>query len=254
MLSRDGTCAFDSPEVACFLLGHAGVMSINLPQLLAGLLLLWFPRQWMRLGLAVRRRRRSGVPKRRDEEPWLRRDPSDQSLSLRREVRKLRNYFDLLRAAVGGVAIMGLGDIDPAIQVGEAGEPLSPWVLLALNVGILLVGLLIQTIRTERRHLTFFASVFFLAGLSITLCSPWGALFAFVLVWGLNPMVGSAVGFLTLYGVLQGVFGALFLGRHEILPVVAGVICWLPMLLSLMFRRPLVVFTRKSTHPVGGRT
>ena len=75
---------------------------------LFGLLLLWFPRQWMRMGATVgSRRRRSGSTSTATLQPWEQRDAGDPRISAKREFGKLRNYFDLLRAAAGGLAIVG---------------------------------------------------------------------------------------------------------------------------------------------------
>jgi len=46
-------------------------------------------------------------------------------------------------------------------------------------------------------------------------------------------------------------FGLFFLGLGNKLPIVALVYCLLPVLLSLLSRRPLVVLTRKGTHAHG---
>jgi len=224
-------------------------MTVDYPQLLLGLLLLWFPRQWMRLGRSVRRRRRTAAPTPRSVEPWLRREPGDPRIGFRAEFRKPRNYFDLLRGLVGGLAIMGSPHIASSITAEGAAAPLSPLALLAVNLGILYVGLLIQTIRFERHHLTFFAPVFFLAGLSLSLGSSWAALFAFILIWAVNPMLGSAMVFLIVYGVVLCVFGLLLTGLGNRLPVAALGLCWLPVLLSLLTRRPLVTFSRKPGQP-----
>lgn len=223
-------------------------MVVNLTFLLVGLALLWFPRQGMRLGAVVggRRRRRS----RWKEEPWNRSEPGDPRLSVRVEFTKVRNYFDLLRGVAGSLAIVGGYGIQPALAAAP-GNRLAALQVLGLKLAILLVGLLAQTVRLERRHLSFFAPVFYLAGISVSLCGHWAALFAFILVWSVNAMFANAQAFLSAYALLLLVFGLLFRGWGNRLPLAAFVLCFLPVLLSLLTRRRLGVFTRKSAHGPG---
>jgi hypothetical protein len=224
-------------------------MTVNLPLLLFGLLVLWFPRQWMRFGLRIGRRRKRSIA-RWPGEPWTQRESGDPKVGFR-EFGKVRNYFDLLRAAAGGLAIIGGLKIPASISTAGSLAPIPSWQLLAFKLGIIVFGLLIQTVRYERRHLAFYAPIFYLAGLSISLCSAWSALFAFVLVWAINPMMRDAHAFLFVYGVALAGFGLLFRDVRWMLPVAAFLLCFLPVLLSLLTRRPLVVFTRKATHAPG---
>jgi hypothetical protein len=216
-------------------------MTVHLPLLLLGIALLWFPRKWMRLGLIVgSRRQKSG----RNTEGWSKPEPGDPRLRVRAEFTKGRNYFDLLRGAVGSLALVGGPLVDGGLAAATPNLTEARQVL-AVQTAILFVGLLIQTIRIERRHLSFFAPIFFLAGISVTLCGPWGAFFAFALVWGVNPMFGGAQGFLGVYSLLLGGFGALLGHRGYALPIVAFGLAFAPVLLSLLTRRPLIVYTRK---------
>lgn len=223
-------------------------MTVDLPFLLVGLLLLWFPRQWMRYGAISRRRARRHA--RWKQEPWHRVEPGEPRLVVRAEFTKVRNYFDLLRGAAGSLAIVGGYGINAAIMA-EAGNRLVAWQVLGLKLGILLVALLIQTIRSENRHLSFFAPVFFLAGLSVILCGHWAALFAFVLIWSINAVFSNAQGFLSVYALLVGVFGLLFRGWNSRLPIAALILCFLPVLLSLLTRRRLGTFVRRGAHGHG---
>lgn len=219
-------------------------MIANVPLFVLGLLLLWFPRQWMRFGFVVGHHRRRS---RKTSEPWNQREPGDPRISFG-ELSKVRNHVDLLRAIVGGLTIVGGPFMDASLAVADAADRVAARQLLVLQVAILLIGLLIQTIRYERRHLTFYAPIFYIAGLSVCLCGPWGATFAFLLIWAVNPMFGSAQAFLTVYAVLLAVFGYLF-GTDSILLVMAAfLICFLPVLLSLLTRRPLVVLARRATN------
>jgi hypothetical protein len=227
-------------------------MKIELPLLLFGLLLLWFPRQWMRMGVSVGgRRRRSSSTSTATLQPSEQRDAGDPRISAKREFGKIRNYFDLLRAAAGGLAIMGGYGIESSLHAGGSGSAVDPLLITSLRYAILVVGLVIQFVRYERRHISFYAPIFYLAGLSVCLCPGWAALFAFVLVWGLNPMFNGPQAFLTLYAFAQFGLGFLFQRSDIELPIVAFVLSFLPVLVSLLAKRPLVIMTRKVTAASG---
>jgi hypothetical protein len=222
-------------------------MTIDVLLLALGLLLLWFPRAWMRMGATVwQRRSRRRSPDRPTENSL---DPT--LLSFGREFTKLRNYYDFLRAAVGGLAIVGGAGMRPGIGLSEGDHHVSPTILIGVQAVLLLLGVAIQTVRYERGRLSLSAPVFYLGGLSVCLCSPWGALFAFGLMWGLSPMVPNAQGFLSIYACILTAFGRFFLPATP-LYLVAGALCFLPVLLSLLVGRPLFVFSRRSVS--GGDT
>jgi hypothetical protein len=221
-------------------------MVIDWLYLVVGLVLLWFPRQWMRLGKAVLRRRRATA--RVADEPWAQREPGDPRLRFGREFSKARNYFDLLRAVAGTLAVVGWQEIPASILPAPGATSRMNWTVQGIQLGILLVGLLVQTLRTEHKRINFFAPVFFIAGLSVPLCSPWAAFFAFVLVWGANPMLQNPQAFLSLYSLLLIAFGMFFRGPREVEALAAGLMCFFPTLLSMLARRPLLVFSRKGFH------
>jgi hypothetical protein len=230
-------------------------MLVNLPFLLLALLLLWFPRQWMRLGLSVwKRRRHSGeVVVSREQDPWKTDEPGNRAVKFGAEFVKLRNYVDLLRATVGSVAVMGGFNIDASLDAAPRASPTVIGEVLALKLAILLVGVVVQTVRYERHRLLFFAPIFFLFGLSNGLCGLETAGFAFVLIWAVNPMLKNPQGFLSVYALLVGGFGFFFLETNYELSIATLVFCFLPVLLSLLAQRPLVLFTRKSTRAPGAR-
>jgi hypothetical protein len=228
-------------------------MVINVPVLLFALLLLWLPRQWMRLGFSLgsRRTKRSAPGGGRGQEPWKTREPGDVTVSIRDEFRKLRNYFDLLRGAAGSVAVMGGLDVDACLGVAANAPHTVELEVLVVKLLILLVGLLIQTLRFEKQRLVCFAPIFFLCGITIGLCGLKPALFAFALIWAVNPMVGGPQSFLFVYALLIFAFGRLFGELSSLLTVVAFIFCFLPVLVSLLSQRPLVLFTRKSVRAQG---
>ncbi len=222
-------------------------MTFHLPFLLLAIIVLWLPRQWLRLGSVFKRRRSSGSA-RAAQEPWNNREAGDPRLSLGTEFSKFRNYVDLIRAAGGSLALGGGLGMPASLGLAEGAPHSTGYVVLGLRSLILLVGLLIQTVRYEKNHLTFYPPIFYLAGLSVGLVDPWAALFAFALIWAFNAMFGNAQAFLTLYAILVVVFGHYFAGKGDLSALYAGILCFLPVLLSLMANRPLVVFSRKGTH------
>lgn len=219
-------------------------MVLNLPFLLLGIVLLWFPRRWMRFGVVLGRRKRRS---RRGDEPWIRREPGDPRVNFWREIHKPRNYFDFFRAAAGGLAIVGGDHISPRLPLSEGGGDFSTLLLLAAML-TLLVGILIQVYRNENGRMAFFAPIFYLAGLSVCLVGTWGAVFAFALIWAVNPVFGNPQAFLAVYGVVVAAFGLVLRDVPIERPITALSFFLLPVLLSLMTGRPLIVFSRKGFH------
>lgn len=214
-----------------------------------GLLLLWFPRVWLRRGPQVVKPGRASRQRRQQEEARAR-DIGDRSVRFKVEFTKLRNYVDFLRAAVGGLAIMGgamlLGDETslPSSILAAPDAPLATAnAVLWLRLSILLVGVIIHSLRFEGR-VTLFPPIFYLSGLVLGLCGLYAMLFAIVLIWTVNLALRSPMSFLSFYALLVGVFGCLFQGlRPE--PLFAMGLVFLPVLLSLLMRRPLVLFAKK---------
>jgi hypothetical protein len=220
---------------------------VRLSFLLLALALLWLPRQWLRHGAVLFRRRRR-VPAGRFVEPWRERESGDPRISFRSEFRKLRNYVDLLRGATGSLALFGGLGIPAAIMAEPDASRTVTYQVWGVRAGILLVGLLIQTIHVERQKLTFYPPIFYLAGLSVGLCEARGAAFAFALIWAINAGLPGAQSFLSIYALLLVVFGHLFAGRGDLNVITAGVLCFFPVLLSLLAKRPLLIPARKAAR------
>src|SRR5581483_3584348 len=125
-------------------------MIINLPFLLLGVVLLWFPRSWMRLGTVFLRRRRR-KPDTSTTEPWKARTPGDPRLSFSVEFSKLRNYVDLARGLAGGLVLMGGLGFVAGVQLAPDADRAISLRVMALRIGIMLVGVAIQMIRYEHR-------------------------------------------------------------------------------------------------------
>lgn len=225
-------------------------MRVDLPYLLFSLLLLWFPRQWMRLGKAFlnRQRTRSEGMTRREEEPWHNSEPGDPAVSFRTEFGKIRNYIDLLRGAAGSLAVLGGMGIESCITLPAEPTKLLKGEAYLLEIGILLIGLVLQTLRYERGRYLFFPPIFFVAGLTLGLCGDKAAGFAFVMIWAVNPMLKNPSVFLAVYALLVGLFGLLFNGTEQYHWLVALCLIFLPVLLSALAQRPLVMLARKTTR------
>jgi hypothetical protein len=81
----------------------------------------------------------------------------------------------------------------------------------------------------------------------VGLCGVKAAAFAFVLIWAVNPILKNPSVFLSVYAVLAALFGLLFSGFERFHWLVALCLIFLPVLLSALAQRPLVMLTRKST-------
>jgi hypothetical protein len=223
-------------------------MILDPVMLAVGIALLWFPRQWMRRGLALLRRRRRSSGSERIVNPWKDREPGDPQVQFWVEFRKFRNYIDLLRGAAGSLAIWGGMGIVPGIALEvDAARGVSHQVL-GLRCAIFLIGLLIQATRFEKDRLSFYPPIFFLAGLSVGACGYRAAAFAFVMIWAVNPGLSNAGAFLSVYAALLVAFGGLFTSFTSIPVMLMGLLAFLPVVLSLMVKRPLMIFTRKGSR------
>ena len=107
-------------------------MSINFPLLLLALLLLWFPREWMRRGAALLRRRRRAKQS-RIVEPWRAREAGDPRLNFRPEFAKFRNHLDLLRGMAGSVVLFGGLGLLPAIAALPGASRTVPLPVMAIT-------------------------------------------------------------------------------------------------------------------------
>ena len=224
-------------------------MTVHFPFLLLAITLLWFPRQWLRHSAAFFRRRRKSESS-RIVEPWREREAGDPRIGFAREFGKLRNYVDLLRGAAGSLALFGGMGVTPAVSADAGATPTIGYQVMAIRAAVLVIGLLIQTVRIEKGRLTFYPPIFYLAGMSVGLCDYRGAIFAFALIWAINPALPNAQAFLTVYALLLVTFGHFFSRRSDMLVMYLSGLTFLPVLLSLLARRPLVILSRKAmrTH------
>lgn len=218
-------------------------MTIDWIQLFIALALLWLPRQVMRKGQRHHRHASRSVRRARSVND---RQPGDFTVGFAEEFSKPRNYIDLVRGWLGSVALTGsVPGISPAIMPAEGAPEGQSKVVMAVIALILTIAVVIQACRLERR-MSFYAPIFFLGGLSLGVCGPVVALFAWVLAWTVNLSLPNPMTFLLAYSGLIGAFSALFIGRGNLLAYAVAALCFLPGLVSLLARRPLVVFSKRA--------
>lgn len=197
------------------------------------LLMLWLPRSWMRLGKWRSRKRRQRETHERFAQDGAN-DPDDKSVRLKRELSKGKNYLDFLRGLAGALALW---------QFSFTAEGDDRMLAFGLKIALSLIAVLIQSIRW-REKITFFAAIFFCAGLSIGMGNYFSGAMAFLLICAINPVIPTPRLFLTGYALLLLPFN-FFLGGGGTLALINTVMLLLPPLLSLMAKRPMVIFTRK---------
>lgn len=210
---------------------------IHWPYLLIAVAMLWFPRQWLRLGVRLFKRRRrpeSAIEKLAGRGS---RDPDDRSVQPGREFATFRNYLDLFRALAGGYSLAHFS------FTAQGEGPLAT--VLGIQAGILLVAVIIQVVRLEGRHHNYFAPIFWFLGLCTGFPGHYTGLFAFALVLAINPVIPNPRMFLTAYGLLLLGVGLVFGAPLVPNALSAGLVLLVP-LASLLSKRPVVIFTRKA--------
>lgn len=203
-------------------------MLVNYWLLSVALLLLWFPRQWLRAGRTV------------VELPNLRRlmktthDPRDLSLRWREEFFKLRNWVDLLRALIGGIGLLHV-----CVELsGPAVKQLGVSVLV-IKATVLFIAVALQTIRIESGRMTLVAPVFFIFGLSFPLIGWMPALFAIIMVWVINRALPTVGIFLFAFACLQFGFGYILRYSSLHLVLLSAALAWQPVLWGATTHRRL---------------
>lgn len=200
-------------------------------------LMLWFPRQWLRLGHRFLKRRHKHKDKIEQFAEEQARDPDDKSVRLSLEFRGKRNWLDLMRAAAGSLCLVYF-----AFEITEMTSDARRSVL-ALQVFVVLVGTLIQCIRREEK-VSYFAPIFYLVGIGAGLGSPYPVIFSLLLVMAINPVLPNPRVFLTVYGLLMIPFGILFSADLLRMLATTAVTC-VPPLVSVLAARPLVIYSKR---------
>lgn len=209
---------------------------IHWPYLLLALAMLWFPRQWLRNGARLFKRRRAPQSSLERLAGKGSRDPDDRSVQPRKEFTSFRNYIDLFRALAGGYSL----SVFSFTASGEDSATIVFWIQFA----ILLVALGVQSLRFESGRHNYFAPIFWFVGLSTGYPAHYAGLFAFALALAINPAIPNPRWFLTAHGLLVLVVGFLFGAPLVPNALVAGLILLVP-LASLLSKRPVVIFNRK---------
>jgi hypothetical protein len=188
--------------------------------------ILYFPRGWLRLGKRV-----TPKPPRKYNQVRVEKDLSDNAVKPLDVIAKPRNWIDFVRGALGAATVVYMMD-------ELLGATFSKDSILYINIGILLVSLIIQMIRMERR-LSLFAPIFFLQGMAIGLVGPIAGLLAMVSTWAFSPTLPNANMVLIMQGAMVACITLLLPGTDVALALVAGGLTWLPAFVSLFSRRRL---------------
>jgi hypothetical protein len=201
---------------------------VNYWLLSVALLLLWLPRQWLRAGGTV-----VALPNLRKRMQTTH-DPRDLSLRWREEFFKVRNWVDLLRAAIGCTGLVYVCVELSGPSVRELG-----FSILVIKAVALAIAVALQTVRIESGRMTLVAPVFFIFGLSFPLIGWMPALFAIIMVWVINRTLPTVGVFLFAFACLQAGFG--YILRHSSLNLVllSAALAWQPVLWSAATHRRL---------------
>jgi hypothetical protein len=211
-------------------------LTVNWPYLLLAIAMLWFPRQWLRTGARVLKKRRKPDGAMERLAGIGARDPDDKSVQPGREFANFRNYIDFFRALAGGYSLSQF-----AFTAGAEDAELT---VLLIEAGVLLVAVAIQSVRYDER-LSFFAPIFYFAGMNVGASGHYAGLFAFALVLAINPVIPNPRLFLTAYGLLLLPFGFVFSADLGLVALNSALVL-VPPLASLLTKRPLVIFTKKA--------
>jgi hypothetical protein len=203
-------------------------VSIHYPFLIFSLLLLWFPRGWLRHGWRV-----TPKPARRINQAKVERDPYERGVKLVTEATKSRNWVDLFRSAVGAYGVTAVAITPPAETV------LAHTPTVSLQAAILCVAVFIQMVRLEGRF-SLFAPIFFVQGIAFGVGGPLVGFLAMIGCWALSPVLPGPGAVLFVQGALALAIGLLLHPKEEphLLLVTAGV-TWIPVLLSVLFQKRL---------------
>ncbi|MBC8010849.1 MAG: hypothetical protein H7067_12225 [Burkholderiales bacterium] len=191
-----------------------------------GLLLIWFPRNWLRFGMRV-----SPKPPRKYNQSKVERDPYDLSVSPVVEGVKSRNWLDLFRAMVGSWVVLG-------VAADSAGGMAPGSTTLTLAASALGVAVLIQMVRMEGR-LSLFAPIFFLQGMNFGMNGGIIGAITMLGAWALSPVLPSAGALLFVQGAATLCLGLLLRNAEPVLGMIMAGLTWVPVLISVLLRKRL---------------
>mgnify|MGYP007082185258 FL=1 len=164
-------------------------------------------------------------------------------MNLRVEILKARNYIDFARALLGSAVLFGAWP-EWAKAAVEADFIEAEALVWAVQVSVLLVGVLVQTLRYEHR-ISLYAPLFYLSGLTLGVCGLYVGLFAMMLAWSIHRVLPGSGALLSVQALLVLVFGVVFLGVDSRETFVAAALVFLPVALSLLSRRRLGMFNKR---------
>ena len=216
-------------------------MIVHPVSLAASLLLLWTPRQLLRVGSAVIKENR-GKPE-EESDPRHIRAPGDISLRIGEELAKTRNYLDLLRGVAGTLFLLGTPAMDPALMAASSGGASAAKVALAARVAVLGMGVVLQMIRWDGRPI-FFPPVFFMIGMAGVMAGPEPTLAAIIIAWLASRAFSTPTALFICFGLLLGVFGFVFDGKSLTL-IASCALLMVPPMISLLTGRPLYGISRR---------
>ncbi len=214
-------------------------MIVNYWLLFIAVVLLCFPRQWLRKGARTSSSSRSRKKKRAVI------GDNDVIAQAKEELLKVRNWVDFFRSGAAGLAVVHLCfDQSP-----EVADDVGLQIFL-IQIGIFLVGVLVQTVRLSQGGLSFVAPVFFMLGLSFGLIGWKAALFVCVAGFFLNRVLPGPGVFLFVFAVLELGFGMMLPGSPLGLVLLAVGLSMTPALLSGVTKRQLVWLNKSQTKPM----
>ena len=189
-------------------------------QFALAILLLCFPRNWLRHGLRV-----TPKPARKYNQAKVERDPYDRTVKPTVEALKPRNWVDFFRAMVGGGVLFHVVEE----RFGVLAES-------SMLFGITCAGLAV--VRLEGR-LSLFAPIFYLQGLGIGVCGPVVGLFSMLGAWGLSPVLPTAGALLFVQGTGTLCLGFLLKDEDPALATLIACVTLLPSVVSVLLRKRL---------------
>lgn len=222
-------------------------MNIDYLYLILAVALLWLPRQWLRIGRSAARK--LGLARRRRNREFVRiRESGDNRVNFTEEFKKPRNYIDFMRALLGGLILIGKPEwgLESCFQHTSGISSSDAWqFVFQVQMGLITVGVLRQFVRWEGR-VTFYAPLFYFAGLAVAMCGAGPGFLAFLLVWTINTALPvPPVGFLTVYALALWMLGLVFRGITDFYIYAATVLFLLPVVVSLMAKRSLALFNKR---------
>lgn len=190
------------------------------------LLLLWFPRSWLRHG----KRATPNAP-RKHNQVKEERDPYDQTVKPVEEALKKRNWVDFFRAMVGAWIVVWMAEEQAG--AGALSTKVTVYLAAAWTLAVLT-----QMFRLQGR-LALFAPIFFLQGLTIGVLGPVVGFITMFGSWALSPVLPSPAALLFIQAASTFCLGFLLNPTDPKLAMVVASVACLPVLISVLSRKRL---------------